>query len=502
MKPNELFSSFLEFKPRESHQQSTNVPTSEFIKMGQGQAIKSFKIAAKQVPAYKDFLTKKEINPDSINNYEDFKRVPLTTKENYLKKYPLKQLLIDGNYSGKSAITSSSGSSGKPLYWPRNFQQDVGATKGFDSLLVNLFNIDKIRTLHINCSGMGVWTAGDYVTMIIKFLGYKYSNNSSISPGIDLENSLKVVNDLGKDFDQVIIYGYPPFIKDLIDETNEEIFDRTSFKIILYGESFTESLRKYLIDKVKSDDPIRTVSSVLGSSEGGVVGIEDANSIKLRQICHNNRQLSKRIFKKEQPPSVVQFNPMAKMIEEVDSEIVMTCLAGLPLIRYNTKDEGGILDIDEIDKSFKKEGLKLFSKILVNDEIPNTKLPFTYIAGRSDYVSTIYGVNISPENIKECLVQNKLSDYLSGKFVMQTKYDKKNDQYLEIICEAKNKVSLKKLSNKKIPEAITNKLSKISSEYGKLYKSMGERVSPKIIVRKYGDKKYFQSNNKQKYLIN
>jgi len=213
----EMMKDFLEFDPRKSEIEASNAPSTVFTEIGKKQALETFRLSAKTVPAYRDFLLKNKINPEKIKTYDDFVHIPLTDKKNYLTKYPLKDLLINGNYTGKSSITSSSGSTGEPIYLPRFASQDFGATKGFDLYLTNTFDIDHKKTLHLNCSGMGVWTAGDYIGLLNKFLSYKYPLNSSTSPGLDLESSTRLIENISPDFEQTIIFSYPPFAKDLID---------------------------------------------------------------------------------------------------------------------------------------------------------------------------------------------------------------------------------------------------------------------------------------------
>jgi len=498
----ELFDDFLNFDAREVEKKSALATSEQLLKMGEQVALETFSIAAKTVPAYKDFLKKNKIDSEKIKSFSDFTAIPLTNKENYLFAYPLRDLLLGGSYSGNSAITSSSGSSGQPLYWPRVPAQDFGATKGLNGMVVSLFEIDKKTTLHMNCSGLGVWTAGDYISILIKYLSYKYKNNSSIAPGIDLDNTIRAITDLGSDFEQVIIYGYPPFIKDLVDNLSKNVIEKTSIKIVVYGESFTESWRDYILKKLgRKKDEYRTVASLLGSSEGGLVGSEVANAIYIRRQAVKNDELCLGLFGEKRIPSLVQFNPASKFIEVVGSQIVLTARTGLPLLRFDTKDYGGLLKSEEIEEIFKEKINKSFSDELKKLKIVNSKLPYVYLFGRSDYTATIYGVLIYPEMIKEIIAKDDFSEYLSGKFVMKTDYDKMQNQYLKLVCEVKRGGGIDNLIFKSFPKKIAEELQKISSEFGKLYDSMGERVVPNVEFRKYADPEFFNSRNKQKYLV-
>ena len=68
--------------------------------------INLFKAAASDVPAYRDFLKREAFDPMSVNSVEDFQRVPLISKKNYLQQYSLSELLW-GGILGKPLIFCS-----------------------------------------------------------------------------------------------------------------------------------------------------------------------------------------------------------------------------------------------------------------------------------------------------------------------------------------------------------------------------------------------------------
>jgi phenylacetate-CoA ligase len=55
-----------------------------------------FQNVAATVPAYRDFLAAANIDRASIQTFADFQKLPLITKENYLRRYPLPQLCRQG----------------------------------------------------------------------------------------------------------------------------------------------------------------------------------------------------------------------------------------------------------------------------------------------------------------------------------------------------------------------------------------------------------------------
>lgn len=497
---SKLMQEMLDFDARETERKASLAPSSVFREISEKQALDMFNIASQTVPAYKDFLKRNRVNPEKIINIDDFKHVPLTDKNNYLTKYEVKDLLLGGTFSGKSAITTSSGSSGNPFYWPRTPQQDFGATKGWDSFLVNTFDIDKKTTLHLNCSGMGVWSAGDYISILNKYLSYKYKNNTSVSPGIDLDNTIRFFETISPNFEQTILYSYPPFVKDIIDCLPPKLLKKISLRVVVYGEPYSERWRNYILKKIFAD-ALFYVSSVLGSSEGGLVGIESKNCTLIRKMAFKNKDFCTSMFGKNQIPSLVQYSPQSKYIESVGENIVITSMGGLPLIRYDTHDAGGTITKEDICSIYKR----IFNKDFCDEARENgllvTSLPYLYVFGRNDYTASIYGVLIYPDTIKDILTTNPFNKLFSGKFVMTTKEDDKSNQHLQIILETIRGIDSKDISLALIEEKLADKIRTYSSEYAKLTTAMGKKVYPKIEISNYSEGEHFSSRNKHKYII-
>src|SRR5690349_3362521 len=78
-----------------------------------------FHNVAATVPAYRVFLAEHGVDPSAIQTVEDFRAVPVTTKQNYQSRYPLADLCRDGELASCDFIAVSSGSTGQPTFWPR-----------------------------------------------------------------------------------------------------------------------------------------------------------------------------------------------------------------------------------------------------------------------------------------------------------------------------------------------------------------------------------------------
>ncbi|HPM28133.1 MAG TPA: hypothetical protein PLX55_03215, partial [bacterium] len=131
--------------------------------------------------------------------------------------------------------------------------------------------------------------------------------------------------------------------------------------------------------------------------------------------------------------------------------------------------------------------------------VPNN-MPYVYLFGRADYSATLYGITISPEQVKDALIGDRVNKLLTGRFNMKTVYDKSENQNLEIVCELRRGVQVDSVDAQSLAGIVGEELAHFSTEYGKLLSTMKERVLPVIKLKEYGDKQYFSSKNKQKYL--
>jgi len=87
-------------------------------------ALALFQLASRRVPAYKDFLIKNGVSSRKIQTWADFQNVPPIDKKNYLYSYPLEKLHWDGKINQAMVFTATSGSTGEPFYFSRNYQLD------------------------------------------------------------------------------------------------------------------------------------------------------------------------------------------------------------------------------------------------------------------------------------------------------------------------------------------------------------------------------------------
>lgn len=467
-------------------------------------SLKLFHEVAERVPAYKDFLRKNKINPSKIKNFKDFKLVPPTSKENYLRQYPLEDLTWNGHLKKSLVFTSTSGSTGSPFYFPRNHILDWQSSVYHQIFLENSrIDLDK-STLVVVCFGMGVWIGGLITYQAFKLISERGYPLTIITPGVNKKEIFETVKNLGSKFSQIVLCGYPPFMKDVVDEAEKNGVRWKDYdaRIIFAAESFSEKFREYVIGKMGIQNIHSGTMNIYGSADIGTMAIETPINIIMRRKALEKKKIYNEIFAEaNRLPTFVQFNPEFLNFESADKNIYCTGNNTIPFVRYEIGDNGGVVTFSEADLIFKSNGIDIL-KEAEKAGLQNTvyELPSVYLYERKDMSVKLYGAIIFSEYVKGGLECGEFEERITGRFTMFTKYNRKHDEYLEINIELKNGVKAGKSLEKEITKSIIQSLLENSAEHKNNANMMPDRVAPKIILWQYEHPLYFKSGIKQKWV--
>lgn len=481
-------------------------PEKYWIKRGEKNALKLFHEMAKRVPAYRDFLKKNKVNPNKVKTINDFKSVPAIDKNNYLRYYPREKLFWDGQFKDKRwVISATSGSTGEPYYFPRGEDQDWQYALTAELYLRTNFEIHKRSTLYIVGFPMGIWIGGLFTYQALKLLSERGNYKLSIiTPGINKLEIIKAVKNLGSHFDQIIIGSYAPFLKDIIDDGLNQGLNWKDYKLgfIFSAEGFSETFRDYVIKKTGLKNAYKDTLNHYGTVDLGTMSHETPLSILIRRMAVNDEKLYEIVFGQiHKLPTLTQYIPEMFFFEEVDGGLVCSASSGIPLVRYDLHDHGGILTLEETNKKFFDYGIDLF-KETGKAQIAQTiwHLPFVYVYERSDFSVSFFAFQIYPETVKKALQDKALEDAVTGKFTMMVKYNKQSNQFLEINIELKAGVKESDGLKNTARELIVQRLLKENSEYRKTSEEYPDRTIPEIVFWTYEDPTYFKSGTKQKWV--
>jgi phenylacetate-CoA ligase len=87
----------------------------------------------------------------------------------------------------------------------------------FEQVLRDAFRAHEIPTLGVVCFALGSWVGGLYTTFACRHIASKGYPLTLVTPGNNKAEILRAVRTLGPHFRQIVLFGYPPFLKDVID---------------------------------------------------------------------------------------------------------------------------------------------------------------------------------------------------------------------------------------------------------------------------------------------
>ena len=373
--------------------------------------------ATQSCPAYQKFLQAEHYQH---NGKWSLSKLPVTTKENYVKKYSIEERCYNGQIPAAGVvIDESSGSSGVPNNWVRSAEEREDV-KHILQLNYQLIYRDTGCIL-LNCFALGPWATGMNVSMSLVDVGIL----KSIGPDQKkLENTLTI---FGPDY-RYLVFGYPPFIKSFVDST---ALDLSNYRmdLIVGGEGISESLRTYLLQTFKS------VISSFGASDLEInIGVETPLTIGLRRLCLENRELCEAIFDRETPPMIFQYNALDYVVETNENrELLFTIgrqTSAAPKLRYNLKDAGGVMTYDQLSAKLRQLGVEIGSL-----PGPQSNFPILFVFGRADLTVPFYGAKIFPTDIEDIINAHPTLVKQLNSFQLSSYEDQKINRRLKIHLE-------------------------------------------------------------------
>lgn len=318
----------------------------ELIAQGEKRLLAVFRRAATQSVAYRTVLAEAGINISDIQTAQDvLARCPELNKANTFHRFSAGQLLCnDIPATELASVLTSSGQGGNGFALGLTSRRQARSAAWLIDLGLELaFDIDKHRSLLVNCLPMGVTFASEAVCV------------ANVSVREDM--ACAVIQQAGALFGQIILCGDPLFLKRLCDHSQDIGLDwrRHRVHVIIGEETFPETFRDYLAQVlgIQPDDP---ASGLIGSSMGmGELGLnlfnETRETVALRRACIRRPALLKQLtgvdLAVSPAPTFLVFNPLRTLVEisspdaHATGDLLLTMLdrqAPIPLIRYATGD--------------------------------------------------------------------------------------------------------------------------------------------------------------------
>lgn len=126
-----------------------------------------------------------------------------------------------------------------------------------------------MHVMHVTCAG--AWVGGMFTTMCLHHLTTKGFPLTIITPGNKPPEILSILSTLEPQnlFAQTVIFGYPPFVKGVIDAAAATGMDWAPLNVglVLAGECYTESWRQLVSERACIRQPARRIVSLYGTAD-------------------------------------------------------------------------------------------------------------------------------------------------------------------------------------------------------------------------------------------
>ena len=349
----------------------------------------SLRHAYRNVPHYRKAFDAAGVRPADLRHLEDLARFPFTTKDDLRRNYPFGMFAVPRPQVAR--IHASSGTTGKPTVvgyttadlqaWAEVGARSIRAAGGRPGDIVHV------------AYGYGLFTGGLGAHYAAERLGCTVIPMS----GGQTEKQVQLIQDLKPH----IIMVTPSYMLAIADEFERQGLDarRSSLLVGIHGaEPWTDAMRGEIEDRMAMD-----AVDIYGLSE--VMGPGVANE------CIETKD-GPVIWEDHFYPEIVDPATGAPVADGELGELVFTSLTkeAMPVIRYRTRDLTRLLP--GTARSMRRMGR---------------------VAGRTDDMLIIRGVNVFPTQIEELILRDHR---LSPHYVLEVRREDRLDE-LEVVVELK-----------------------------------------------------------------
>lgn len=454
-----------------------------------------FQRVAVDVPAYRQILAEKGIDPSGIRSAEAYATLPLLDKANYIRRFTQDEVVFGGDRGRCDFYAVSSGSTGEPTFWPRAAADEYPIAVRFEQVFRDMFRAHEKRTLAIVCFAMGTWVGGMFTTFCLRALAEKGYRVMIATPGNKPDEILRIVEKLGPDFEQTVLLGYPPFLKEVLDAGRTRGLDWGRFRprLVLAGEVFSETWRELMAERAGVEDILHFSASLYGTADAGVLAQETPLSVAIRRFLSKRPELAREIFGDTRLPTFCQYDPANRYFEIADGTLAFSGDNGVPLIRYHIADRGGTMPFEEMMARLARAGFDP-SGAGVSEY---RRQPFVWVFGRANFTISYFGANIFPETVGLALEQPSVRGFVTGKFVMEVKEGLGDKPAFALAVELAQGVAATPAISDSVAQTVLGTLRELNSEFANYVPAELQR--PVVTLYPQGHSDYFPVGVKHRY---
>jgi len=315
------------------------------------------------VPFYREAFARAGIRPESMKSLDDLRRLPFTTKADLRDHYPLGFLAVPR--SEVARIHGSSGTTGKPTFVAYT-AADLKLWAGLCARFLVAGGMRPEHTAHI-AFGYGLFTGGFGLHYGVERIG------AAVVPvaGGNTRRQIMILSDLRSE----VLVCTPSYALNIAEVARAEGVDPRGLGLKFGhfgGEPWTEDMRR----RIEEELGILAFNNY-GLSE--VIG----PGVSGECCCRNGMHIQEDHFIVE----VVNPESLEPIADGEKGELVFTTLTkqAFPLLRYRTRD---IASLSRSPCPCGRTGARM-----------------SRVAGRTDDMLIIRGVNVFPSQIEEALLR-------------------------------------------------------------------------------------------------
>lgn len=447
-----------------------------------GDPLEIYRSTVARVPAYRTFLEESLGKVPDVATREAFRALPLMDKTNYIMRYPLEALCLDGTIMGKHCFLRSSGTSGNSFYWPKLPEEEKSAPQGLGRFFSRILREEMRPTLVVIAFALGPWATGTTASWAFRTLAQDTPGLTVVTPGNNAEAILDVIRRLSPLFRQTLIFTYPPFAKLVMEQGLEQglpLRDR-NIMLIVGGEGMSEHYREHMVALLRHDPrDFTAVWSAYGSTDFADVGTESPVSIAMRRILHE-RGVAQEVLGTPEVPMLFQAPPSPSYFELVDGELVVSRMQGVPIVRYRTGDRVQFVDYEDMLARFRAAGHDPLTYLPGENDHAPMPWPFCLLYGRTDGMIFFYGANVTLDQVRTALEHPDMAPYCNGKFLLGQGTSEQGDPVIEVTLE--DTPPLREADLKRVAVIFSQALARSHVEYAHYAERLGDRILPRILL--------------------
>ena len=440
-----------------------------------------YRLAVDRVPAYRAYVENCCGRLPEVTSLEELGSLPLTSKTDYIKAFPLEELCLDGTLKGKHVLCRSSGTKGRPLFWPQLPEQERYVADWLYSDLDESFGISRHPLFAVVSLALGSWISGELTSWGLRNLGVQKGGLTMVTPGLDLDEAIDLMGAFAGQFAGTVLYSYPPFARTILEKAADRALPLASYRmgLRLAGEGYSERYRDRL-NRLMGYEPgdLHSIVSGYGSTDFGSLGKETTLAIAIRR-CLYEQGLARAVLGRDEIPSLCQYDPSVFHVELDGEELVVSKYQAVPLLRYRTGDRATLIGYDEMMERLRSAGadpMELLAR-RGGDLSRVRELPFVLVWGRVDGGVTFYGANILVEQIREIVEsQDLFRASCTGQFQIRRTESAELEPVLEILLEPRTGGG----DVEALAGLMASCLAAASAEYAAIRARQGDKALPRI----------------------